>query len=84
MTGLKKLKEAQAPATSRFAIRFIEVYRAQVSPKLGTSCPFEPSCSEYALQAYRTFGFFKATRKTLGRLARCRKGYKGFRVDPLS
>ncbi len=72
------------PASSRFAIRFIEVYRAQVSPKLGTACPFEPSCSEFALQAFRKYGFFKATSKVVGRLSRCRKGYKGSLIDPLN
>ena len=58
---------------SRFAVRFIETYRRHVGPSLNVRCRFEPSCSTFALEAYRRHGFVKATRKTLGRLARCRK-----------
>lgn len=67
---------------SAFAVRFIETYQARVGPELGVQCRFEPSCSEYAHEAYHTYGFLKATRKSLGRLSRCRKGYKGSLVDP--
>lgn len=81
---MSEAKEIEAPVASRFAIRFIQVYQGQVGPNLGVKCRFEPSCSEYALQAYGKFGFFKATRKTISRLSRCRKGYKGPRADPLS
>jgi hypothetical protein len=80
---MSKVMEARASAPSRFAIRFIEVYQGHVGTKSGYRCPFEPSCSEYALQAYQRFGFFKATRKAIGRLSRCRDGYKGSRMDPL-
>jgi len=73
----------QPSALSRFAVRFIETYRARVSRQLGTRCSFEPCCSQYALEAYQTYGFFKATRKALGRLSRCRPGYRGSRIDPL-
>lgn len=69
-------------APSRFAVRFIETYRAHVAPNMKGRCRFEPSCSEYGLEAYRTCGFLKATRKTLGRLTRCRPGYKGPFIDP--
>jgi len=68
---------------SRFAVRFIETYRAHVGPDLNVRCRFEPSCSEYGLEAYQRYGFLKATRKTLGRLSRCRKGYSGPFIDPL-
>lgn len=73
----------QSSAPSRFAVRFIETYRAHVGPSLNVKCRFEPSCSEYGLEAYRMYGFLKATRKTLGRLSRCRKGYNGPLIDPL-
>ncbi len=72
---------AHASLPSRFALRFIEIYRAFVGPELGARCRFEPACSAYGLEAYRTYGFVKATRKTLGRLSRCRKGYEGPFVD---
>jgi len=34
-------------------------------------CRFYPSCSDYALQAFQDFGFFKALQLTLKRLLRC-------------
>lgn len=69
-------------APSAFAVRFIETYQARVGPGLGVRCRFEPSCSAYAHEAYHKYGFFKATRRVLSRLSRCRKGYKGSFVDP--
>jgi hypothetical protein len=65
------------------AIRFIEAYRAEVAPRLRARCRFEPSCSEYGLEAYRRYGFWKATAKTLWRIARCNPWNRGPRLDPL-
>ena len=67
---------------SRFAVRFIQTYRARVGPELGARCRFEPSCSTYALETYGKLGFFRATAKTLLRLSRCRPRYRGDRIDP--
>jgi len=75
--------DRQLSLPSRFAVRFIETYRAQVGPELNVRCRFDPTCSGYGLAAYRRYGFLKATIKTLGRLARCRKGHKGTVYDPL-
>jgi hypothetical protein len=68
--------------TSRFAVRFIAIYRANVSHRVRTACRFEPSCSAYGLEAYQAYGFFTATAKTLRRLMRCRPGYEGPLFDP--
>ena len=69
-------------AAGRFALRFIETYQQQTRPRLDTGCRFEPTCSEYGRLAFQRYGFFTATRKTLGRLRRCRPGYRGPWVDP--
>ncbi len=69
-------------AFSRFAERFIETYQERVSPQLRASCRFEPSCSRYGLEAYRRYGFLKATAKTTWRLLRCNPWNKGPRLDP--
>jgi len=78
---------SEAPARklspfSRFAERFIETYKQRVSPQLGARCRFEPSCSEYGLEAYRRYGFLKATGKTAWRLVRCNPWNKGPKFDP--
>jgi putative membrane protein insertion efficiency factor len=69
-------------APSRFAERFITTYKTRVSPRLGARCRFEPSCSEYALEAYRRYGFLKATAKTAWRILRCNPLNRGERLDP--
>jgi putative membrane protein insertion efficiency factor len=67
---------------SRFAIRFIETYRAQVADRLAARCRFEPSCSAYGLEAFTRYGFPKAAGKTLWRIARCNRWNRGARFDP--
>ena len=46
-------------------------YRLLLSPWLGSSCRFEPSCSVYSLQALERHGAAAGTYLTLHRLARC-------------
>lgn len=69
---------------SRFAIHFIETYRERVSDRLGARCRFQPTCSAYGLEAYRTYGFAKATRKTVWRIVRCNRWNHGPTLDPPS
>jgi uncharacterized protein len=70
-------------AGSRFAIRFVQTYRATAKYEAATSgCLFEPSCSTYALGAYERYGFWRATVRTLRRIHRCRPEYEGSFVDP--
>lgn len=46
-------------------------YKMLVSPVLPRCCRFEPSCAEYAVAAYRRFGFLRATGLAVFRLLRC-------------
>ena len=66
----------------------IRFYRRFISPLLPRSCRFTPSCSEYALIAFRERNLFAALILTVWRILRCnpfgRGGYdpvptKGFR-----
>ncbi|MEM7008961.1 MAG: membrane protein insertion efficiency factor YidD [Thermodesulfobacteriota bacterium] len=49
----------------------IKAYKYIISPILPPSCRFYPSCSEYALEAYRKYGFFKGSYLTLKRIGKC-------------
>lgn len=49
----------------------VKGYRLLLSPWLGSSCRFEPTCSAYALQALHTHGGAAGSYLTLARLARC-------------
>lgn len=49
----------------------IWVYRFTLSPLIGGHCRFEPTCSRYALGAYREHGPIRGTAMTVGRVLRC-------------
>lgn len=49
----------------------VRVYRLLLSPWLGSSCRFEPTCSVYSLQALDVHGAVRGTYLTLHRLVRC-------------
>jgi putative membrane protein insertion efficiency factor len=46
-------------------------YQVFVSPLLGQTCRFYPSCSAYAIEALRVHGAGRGTWLTVRRLARC-------------
>ncbi len=52
-------------------ISVVKGYRLLLSPWLGSSCRFEPTCSVYALQALEQYGAAKGTYLMLSRLGRC-------------
>ena len=52
-------------------IGLVRGYRLLLSPWLGSSCRFEPTCSAYSLQALQTHGAAAGGYLTLARLARC-------------
>ena len=43
----------------------------------GGSCKYHPSCSQYALDAYKEFGLFKGTVLAAWRLLRCNPWSRG-------
>jgi putative membrane protein insertion efficiency factor len=53
------------------AFVLIWAYRLLIRPLFPTSCRFEPSCSEYALQAVARFGALRGGWLALKRLGRC-------------
>lgn len=60
----------------------IRVYQVTLGPLMGGHCRFIPSCSHYALEAYREHGAARGTWLTARRLLRCHPlGGSGF--DPV-
>jgi putative membrane protein insertion efficiency factor len=49
----------------------IRLYRAAISPWLGSNCRYHPTCSAYAMEALRKHGAFKGTWLAARRIARC-------------
>lgn len=52
-------------------VGLVKAYRLLLSPWLGTSCRFEPTCSAYSLQALQLHGAAAGTYLTLARIGRC-------------
>ena len=50
---------------------FLKLYQYTISPILGVNCRFVPTCSEYSIQAFNEFGFFKGFLLTIKRLMKC-------------
>tara|TARA_Y100000389_G_scaffold64572_1_gene60629 strand:- start:525 stop:776 length:252 start_codon:yes stop_codon:yes gene_type:complete len=68
-------------------IKMIKGYRFLISPLLGHSCRYLPTCSEYSIEALKTFGFFKGFYLSLKRILSCHPikflgGGEGF--DPVN
>ncbi len=61
----------------RACLSLICFYRRHLSPLKPPSCRFTPTCSQYALDAYRHYGFFIGTWRTFTRLLRCHPWHKG-------
>jgi putative membrane protein insertion efficiency factor len=55
----------------RFLIALVRGYRLFLSPSLGSSCRFEPTCSAYSLQALEQHGAAMGSYLTLARIGRC-------------
>lgn len=58
------------------------VYQWTLSPFIGRSCRFEPTCSNYALEALSKHGAIRGGWLTLRRLARCHP-WGGWGYDPV-
>ena len=52
-------------------IRLIKGYKFVISPLLGQSCRYMPTCSEYSIEALKEFGFIKGIILSLKRISTC-------------
>ncbi|HNV43167.1 MAG: membrane protein insertion efficiency factor YidD [Spirochaetes bacterium] len=77
MKFLALLKKILNDIFSFLAICIIRLYKLFISPLLPPSCRFTPTCSSYALQAYKKYNFFKASFLTIKRILRCHPFSKG-------
>ena len=63
-------------------IQLIKFYKFLISPLLGQSCRYLPTCSEYSIEALKTYGFFKGLFLSIKRVLSCHPwGQGGF--DPV-
>lgn len=55
----------------RLMVFVVKAYRLLLKPWLGSACRFEPTCSQYALDALERFGAVGGGLLTTGRVLRC-------------
>ena len=55
----------------------IRFYQVCISPLLGPSCRFTPTCSEYAMTAIERYGALKGGLLAIRRIARCHPFHRG-------
>jgi len=52
-------------------VALIKLYQWIISPWIGPSCRYTPTCSQYGLEAFRKYGPIKGLWLTLTRIMRC-------------
>ena len=72
---------------TQILIKLIKGYKFLISPLLGQSCRYLPTCSEYSVEALQTFGFIKGICVSIKRILSCHPikflgGGEGF--DPIN
>ncbi|MBI1341891.1 MAG: membrane protein insertion efficiency factor YidD [Terrimonas sp.] len=63
-------------------IALIKVYQWVISPWLGPSCRFTPTCSHYAAEALKKHGVLKGLWLSLKRISKCHP-WGGSGYDPV-
>ena len=56
---------------TNFLIKLIKGYKYLVSPLVGHSCRYLPTCSQYSIDALKEFGFFKGLFISIKRILSC-------------
>jgi len=65
-----------------FLILLIRIYQITLSPWLGKSCRYTPTCSNYGIEAIQKYGFFKGGWLTFKRILSCNP-WGGSGYDPV-
>ncbi len=63
-------------------IFLIKTYQYILSPLLPNACRYNPTCSQYGIEAFNKYGVFKGFWLTLKRISRCHP-WGGSGYDPL-
>lgn len=75
LNGLKRIVE-------KFFILLIKFYQVSISPLLGSNCRYSPTCSQYAIDALKTWGPIKGTWLGIKRISKCHP-FGGHGYDPV-
>ena len=67
---------------ARPLIGLVRLYRYAVSPFLGANCRYQPTCSQYAIEALEAHGALRGTWLAARRISRCHP-WGGSGYDPV-
>ena len=79
MTWLRRVITASA---SWFLIALVRAYQVALSPLLGGSCRFQPSCSAYFIEAVQKYGPWRGSWIGVRRILRCHPFHPGGHDPP--
>ena len=63
-------------------VQIIKGYKLLISPLLGNNCRYFPNCSDYSIEALRTYGLFKGLFMIIKRVLSCHP-FKEGGIDPV-
>lgn len=81
-SGLNHARDILKKTLSAPFIALIRFYQICISPHTPPSCRFTPTCSAYALEAFRTHGPIRGFFLTVRRIAKCHP-WGGSGYDPV-
>jgi putative membrane protein insertion efficiency factor len=66
---------------AKLFILFVKIYQVTLRPIMGGHCRFQPTCSDFAIEALVKYGGIKGGGKALYRILRCNP-WGGCGYDP--
>ena len=76
--NIKKITKLPA----KMLILLFRLYQVTLSPYIGNSCRYTPTCSNYGIEAVQKYGFFKGGWLTFKRILSCNP-WGGSGYDPV-
>jgi uncharacterized protein len=68
---------------ARVCVLLVRGYQVTLGPLMGGHCRFQPTCSNYAIEAYQTHGVLRGSWLTLKRLLKCHPLSRRCGFDPV-
>ena len=62
---------------NKLFIALVKAYQVTISPLIGPRCRYQPSCSQYAIEAIKVHGALKGSFLAVRRVLRCHPGHPG-------
>lgn len=67
---------------SALLIEIVKFYKKAISPWLPVACRYEPTCSEYMIEAIQKYGVWRGVLLGIKRIGRCHP-WGGSGIDPV-